>query len=206
MNTSATNANPPTTPTAPMSPEDVHAHYAWIHGHWAFFVLIQATIVTLTRLRKALERRDTATARRLFEQGATLMLGSAAAMRIAGDVNPDSYQKSVIPSMKTARPKFSGSDSSDHAEMIRCYQALTALLAATDSESRLAHLRFVAAVRVAWSAHQYVCGDHGGNDRPSTGSGYNTELSGVETLGKLGAHRVAVIAPVAKPSRCPFHQ
>lgn len=191
--------------TRPMTPEDIHAHHAWIHGHWAFFVLIQANIILLARLKKALERGDAATARRLFEQGATLMLGSAAAMRIAGDVNQASYQQSVIPSMKAARPKFSGSDGCDHAEMIRSYQALTPHLMAMEPGLRLAHLRFVAAVKAAWVAHQFVCGEHGGNDRPSTGSGTKTELTGVETLGKLGAHRVAMIAPGAKRSRCPFH-
>ena len=202
MNTSSNGNNPP---DGPKTPADVHAHDAWRHGHWAFFVLIQAAIITLTRLRKALDRGDTANARQLFEQGAILMLGSAVAMRIAGDVNPESYQKSVIPSMKAARPKFSGSDSSDHAEMIRCYHALTAPLAAMKSELRLAHLRFVSAVRVAWAAHQFVCGDHGGNERPSTGSGCKTEMTGVEMLEKLAAHRAAMITPEAKPSRCPFH-
>src|SRR5258708_2083907 len=172
----------------PSTPEDHHAHHAWIHGHWAFFVLIQAAIINLTRLKMALDRHDEAAARRLFEQTSTLMLGSAVAMRIAGDVNPDSYQKSVIPSMKAARPKFSGSDSSDHSELIRRYQALTSSLAGLALELRLAHLRFVDAVGVTWAAHQFVCGDHGGNARPSTGSGCKTELSGVETLEKLATH------------------
>lgn len=189
----------------PSTPEDLHAHYAWIHGHWAFFVLIQAAIISLTRLKFALESHDAVQARRLFEQAATLMLGSAVAMRIAGDVNPDSYQKSVIPSMKAARPKFSGSDSSDHAELIRCYQSLTVQLTLLDTELTLAYLRFVAAVRTAKDAHKYVCGDHEGNDRPSTGSGGNTELSGVETLEKLGSHRLAMLTPGSTPSRCPFH-
>lgn len=192
-------------PKQPSTPEDLHAHHAWIHGHWAFFVLIQAAIINLTRLKFALDRHDSAKARRLFEQTSALMLGSAVAMRIAGDVNPDSYQKSVIPSMKAARPKFSGSDSSDHAELIRCYQALTAPLTLLDTEMTLAYLRFVAAVRTAKEAHKYVCADHGGNDRASTGSGGKTELSGVETLEKLGSHRIAMLTPGSSPSRCPFH-
>src|SRR5437762_1084310 len=95
-------------PQQPNTPEDLHAHHAWIRGHWAFFVLIQAAIINLTRLKLALDRHDAQAATRLFEQSSTLMLGSAVAMRIAGDVNPASYQKSVIPSMKAARPKFSG--------------------------------------------------------------------------------------------------
>lgn len=192
-------------PQQPATPEDHHAHHAWIHGHWAFFILIQAATITLTRLKLALNERDVAKAKRLFEQTSTLMLGSAVAMRVAGDVNPDSYQKSVIPSMKAARPKFSGSDSSDHAELIRCYQALTAPLTRLDTELTAAYLRFVAAVRTAKEGHKYVCGDHGGNDRPSTGSGCKTELSGVETLEKLGSHRLALVTPGSKPSRCPFH-
>lgn len=187
----------------PVTPEDLHAQHAWIHGHWTFFVLIQVAIINLMRLKSALDQRDAARARRLFEQTTTLMLGSAVAMRIAGDVNPVSYQQSVIPSMKAARPKFSGSDSSDHAELIRCYQALTQPLAEMDPTLRHSHLRFVNAVAVAWEAHQYVCGDHGGNARPSTGSGCKTELSGVETLGKLGSHRLAMITPGSKPSGCP---
>jgi len=189
----------------PTTPEDLHAQQVWIRGHWAFFVLIQAAIISLTRLKAALAHQDSAMARRLFEQTSTLMLGSAVAMRLAADVNPDTYQKSVIPSMKAARPKFSGSDSSDHAELIRCYQALTASLTALDVALQPAYHRFVAAVRTAKNAHQYVCGDHGGNERPSTGSGCKTELSGVETLDKLGEHRIAMITPGAKPSRCPFH-
>jgi len=192
-------------PQQPGTPEDLHAHHAWIHGHWAFFVLIQATVINLTRLKLALDKHDAANARRLFEQTSMLMLGSAVAMRMAGDVNPDSYAKSVIPSMKAARPKFSGSDSSDHAELIRCYQALTAPLTLLDTELTRAYLRFIAAVRTAKEAHKFVCGDHGGKDRPSTGSGCKTELSGVETLEKLGSHRIAMLTPGAKPSRCPFH-
>lgn len=192
-------------PQHPMTPEDLRAHHAWRHGHWAFFVFIQAAIINLTRLKFALDRHDAAKARRLFEQTSTLMLGSAVAMRIAGDVNPDSYQKSIMPSMKAARPKFTGSDSSDHAELIRCYHALTSLLAQLDTELRHSHLRFVNAVDVAWAAHRFVCGDHGGNERASTGSGCKTELSGVETLEKLGAHRLARLTPGAKPFGCPHH-
>jgi hypothetical protein len=189
----------------PSAPEDLHAHYAWIRGHWAFFVLIQAAIINLIRLKLALDRHDSAKAIRLFEQTSALMLGSAVAMRIAGDVNPKSYQESLIPSMKAARPKFSGSDSSDHAELIRCYQALTAPLALLDTKLTPAYLRFVASVRTAKEAHKYVCGEHGGNDRPSTGSGCRTELSGVETLEKLGIHREGMLTPGTGPSRCPFH-
>ena len=192
-------------PQQPATPEDLHAHHAWIRGHWAFFVLIQAAVINLTRLKQSLARHDAVKARHLFEQTSTLMLGSAVAMRLAGDVNTDSYQKSVIPSMKAARPKFSGSDSSDHAELIRCYQILTAPLTLLDTELTLAYLRFVAAVRTAKEAHKFVCGDHGGNDRPSTGSGGKTELSGVETLEKLGSHRLTMITPGSKPARCPFH-
>lgn len=191
-------------PQHPSTPEDLHAHYAWKHGHWAFFVLIQASIICLTRLKFALESRDADNARRLFEQTATLMLGSAVAMRIAGDVNPESYKTSVIPSMLAARAKFSGSDSSDHAELIRCYKSLTASLMVLDAKLTLAHLRFVAAVRSAKEAHKFVCAEHGGNERPPISVNPDAEQNGVTTIEKLTNCRIKDITP-ATPARCPFH-
>ena len=187
--------------------DDALAHRTWIRGHWSFFVFIQTAIVALTRLKDALAMGEKADAERSFNQATLLMLGSAAAMRMAGDVNRESYQQAVIPSMKARREKFSGTDSSDHAELIRAYQALTAPLADLPQSLTLAHQRFVAAVRTAKAAHKYVCADHGGNERTSTGSGSKTELTGVETLEKLGNHRIAMVSPDPAKSapRCPFH-
>ncbi len=52
----------------------------WRRGHHVFFVLITLVIISLTRLRRALERKDWIKAERYFGQGTAFMNGAAVAI------------------------------------------------------------------------------------------------------------------------------
>src|SRR6185503_20122373 len=97
---------------------DSHALKMWREGHYLFFVLIELATIELRRFINATAVRDFVAAIRHLGRASTLLLGSAAAMRIAADVNQDSYANAVVPAMKAAHPKFSGSDSADHTELV----------------------------------------------------------------------------------------
>lgn len=187
---------------------DAHALRMWREGHWAFFVLIQATIIELGRFLKAADSRDYVAANRHLDRASTLMLGSGAAMRVAGDVNQDSYADTVVSSMKKANPKFSGSNSPDHEALIEIYKQIEKIAGDLPVEVLPAYNRFLSSVRTAIGAHVHVCAFHRGEQRPSTGSGSATKLSGVETLKRLGAHWLKLLTGKqgAAVHKCPFHQ
>jgi hypothetical protein len=186
---------------------DAHALRMWREGHYTFFVLILMSIVELRRFLKAVAAGDHAAANRHLDRASTLMLGSGAAMRVAGDVNHNSYADAVVPSMKKANPKFSGSDSPDHGALIDTYKEIEKVAGNLPVEVQPAYNRFLSSVRTAIGAHVYVCAFHRGEDRPSTGSGSATKLSGVETLKRIGAHWLKLLTSRkgAGGNKCPFH-
>lgn len=186
---------------------DLHALRMWREGHQTFFLLIQMTIFELRSFLKAMALPDHALARHHLERASTLMLGSGAAMRIAGDVNQDSYANTVITSMKKANPKFSGSDSPDHKELVRTYKDIERLAGNLPVELQAAYARFLSAVRTAIDAHVFVCAFHRGEERPSTGSGSATKLSGVETLKRIGGHWLKLLTGRTSKgeNKCPFN-
>jgi hypothetical protein len=186
---------------------DIHALRMWREGHHVFFVLIQAAIIELRGFLKAMTASDHVGATRHLDRASTLMLGSGAAMRIAGDVNQNSYADTVVSSMKKANPKFSGSDSPDHEELIETYKEIEEIVEYLPVEVKPAYNRFLSAVRTAIGAHVFVCAFHRGEERPSTGSGGSTKLSGVETLKRLGAHWLKLLTrhKGSGGKKCPFH-
>src|SRR5204862_471760 len=71
----------------------------WRVGHHVFFALIQSLVVTFHWFSSAIAAADLDAAQAALELAATLMWGSAAAFRFAGDFPPEEYDEVVRPSM-----------------------------------------------------------------------------------------------------------
>ena len=185
---------------------DVRALRTWREGHHVFFLFIQMTTIELRRFLKAEAIRDYASANRHLELASLLMLGSSAAMRVAGDVDQRTYSTTVVASMIQRNPKFSGSDSPDHHELVETFRVVKSVAEHLPNQIRPSYIRFLSSVRTAVDAHVFVCAFHRGEERSSTGSGNGTKLSGVETLKRLGQYWFKLLTPMppGNTQRCPF--
>ncbi len=182
---------------------DAHALRMWREGHHVFFLLIIAATIELRRFIRAAGSKDSSAATRHLDRACTLMIGSGAAMTIAGDIHRESYESAVVPAMKAANPKFSGSDSEDHAGLVETYKAIGPLVLGMPPAIKDAHNRFLSAVYTAICAHTFVCSHQGGDGRASTGSGSGTKLTGVETLKRIGARWMRLLG-MKRPNECPM--
>jgi hypothetical protein len=173
--------------TAIVEPLDSEALKMWRQGHQLFFVLIQAATLELQLFINCTNNQDLDAAKRHLNRASMVMLGSAASMRIAGDVDQNSYQQIVVPAMLAAHPKFTGSISPDHGILVERYKAIGARKD-LPVELHGAYDRFLLSVSTALAAHTSVCAFHRGGQRSSTGSGSSTKLTGIETLRRIGAY------------------
>jgi hypothetical protein len=177
---------------------DAHALRTWREGHHTFFLMVQGIILNLEGFKRALANQNFPVATHCLDRAATILLGSGAAMRIAGDVDQNSYANAVVPAMLRAHAKFSGSDSHDHEILIKIYRKISALPSPLPPDVQRAYNRFMGAVSAAVGAHVYVCRYHGGAERTSTGSGSSTKVAGIETLSRIGAHWLGLLKKFRK--------
>ena len=139
--------------------EPVDALMRWRIGHHAFFIVIQALMVTHLHLSSALRQRDHEAAELALERSTRLWEGTAAAFRYAADFSPQAYEDIVRPSMSPPFLKdgFSGFFSSDHVGMIRILKGLRPALQQLPPALSAAHERYLRALDIAYEAHAHVC-------------------------------------------------
>jgi hypothetical protein len=188
---------------APLDP-----HTRWRTGHHVFFVVIQVLIVALTCLEEALGAGDLARAAAALDLATTVMHGSGAALRFAGDFAPDEYERVIRPSMSPPHVSegFSGILSLDHKYMIATLRRLQPLFAALPGPLQAHHQRYVAAVAHAYEAHTCVCERFQGDVKPSLRMAAAADKSAVEVLDRLKENRLQIVAPPQTAGEAPRAQ
>jgi ubiquinone/menaquinone biosynthesis C-methylase UbiE len=139
----------------------------WRRAHHAFFVLIQALILTHRGVERALEAGDTHRATEGLRQSADLLWAATAAMRLAGDMSPEAYAE-VRRSMEppAVPPSFSGLYSADHIVMLQALKRMKPLLEHPPHALEPALRAYRRAADAAYQSHAWVCQQFVG-DAPS---------------------------------------
>lgn len=144
--------------TAPSEPL-IDALHRWKIGHHVFFVLIQALLLSHTRLAVALDQKDGPAAREAFSISTKLWWGTAAAFRYTADFPATDCQNLLRPS--TSPPFlmewFSSFFSSDHAYLIRALKLLQPSLRALPPEFSQDHRWYLQALDATYEAHACGC-------------------------------------------------
>ncbi len=141
---------------APLAEADLLGR--WRRAHHAFFVLIQALILTHRAIERALSGGDEPGAAEGLRRAADLLWGATAAMRLAGDMSPEEYaviRRSMEPPAMSAG--FSGLHSADHAVLLQALKRLKPLLEAGPPRLRAPLLGYQRAVDAAYRSHAWVC-------------------------------------------------
>jgi hypothetical protein len=149
----------------------------WKVVHRAFFVIINFILIGLTQLETALTADRPAEVRAVLLRLETLLLGSAVALRLAGDLPVGDYGPKIRDDMVAFDPDFTGSFSADHAHMIR----RIAIFARMPAYARGEHGRVLSALDTVYRCHAGVCESFVGA-KPSLAQGSGDEQSGVDRL------------------------
>ena len=161
----------------------VHHPYAgdalvrWKVVHRAFFVIIDFILIGLTQLETALTADRPAEVRAALLRLETLLLGSAVALRLAGDLPAGEYGPRIRDDMVAFDPDFTGSFSADHARMIK----RIAILARMPAHARDEYGRVLSALDAVYRSHAGVCESFVGT-RSSLAQGDGAAQSGVDRL------------------------
>ena len=169
-------------PPAPAQSQPPHPYRGdalarWKVVHRAFFVIIDFILIGLTRLEMALVADRPAEVRLALLRLETLLLGSAVALRLAGDFPGTEYGPKVRDDMAAFDPEFSGSFSADHARMIKRIAVLSRVPPYAADE----HGRVLSALDAVYRNHAWVCESFVGA-KPSLAQGDGTQQSGVDLL------------------------
>lgn len=179
------------------------AYAIWREFHWAFFLNIQALILSLGRFELQLERGRLQDAEQELDAASGLLVSSAASMELAASFTKDVYESTIRVSM--TRPAvesddFSGLMSWEHAVLVGVWRRLKSAFADLPEELAVAHSGFVAAYRHLATSHTGVCARFVGID---AGSLRFDDRNAVDTLRRFERGRLGLIDPQGKG--CPFH-
>jgi hypothetical protein len=181
----------------PCGHAEVHPLRRWRITQHIFLTLIQNMIVAMNCFGDAIRKGDLQAARREMQLATTQMLGAASALHIAKDLQPETYEDLVRPSMMPPHVEagFSGLQSIDHWYFVKQLQALKPVFANLDVSIQEQLRHFLQAFDRVYQAHIFVCARFKGNVVPSMRMNANTKLAGTETLERLRKARLKSIRP-----------
>ncbi|MEU8795829.1 hypothetical protein [Streptomyces sp. NPDC048643] len=170
----------------------------WRLGHQVFFALIQALIVSVGCLEECLrdDPDDVDSACRLLEDATTLMIGSGASLRYAGDFTRTHYADSVRPAMMPPHinAKFSGLQLRDHRILLKLLHRVKPLVVSPAPAVDKSYRLLLDAMSTAYDAHISVCSRFGG-DRESSLRTPGSAVPAVEVLQRFRDRRLGSATP-----------
>jgi hypothetical protein len=169
----------------------------WRLGHHVFFALIQSLIITFNCFANSLNANDLGAAETALALATSLLWGSAAALRFAGDFPPDDYENIIRPSMSPPNVDagFSGLLFLDHRHMVQLLSRLKPRFRSLSPCFRLQQKRFIQSIEAAYSSHIYVCARFKGDQAPSLRMNAETGGTAVDVIEHLKQARLGLVQP-----------
>jgi len=148
---------------------DGRSLHRWRVGHQLFSVTDQMLIMTITRLKAALDSQDWDRAVECFGQATLLFEASAAALKYTGDMPAGVYEAEVVTDMQRYAPnRMSGLNMKDHQAVVASVRGLqfAKLRDGWPARVRVAHNGFASALATALENHVHAC-THNAGKRPA---------------------------------------
>jgi hypothetical protein len=180
---------------------DGRSLHRWRVGHQLFSVIDQLLVMTLTRLKAALDAKDWNQAVESFDRATMLLEASAAALKYTGDMPAGVYEAEVVTDMQRYGPnRMSGLNMKDHQAVVAAVRGLqlAKLRAGWPAWVRVAHNGFASALATALQNHVHACTHNAGKRPPiSHPDGQIAE----DTLTAMNTKRMADGGCPRKPTR-----
>jgi hypothetical protein len=171
----------------------------WIIGHRVFMALLQALILALHDLKRAVGAGREAEAVAAFDLSAIMLVGSACAFRFATDFSRAEYVEQVRPAMMppVAVPGLSGALSHDHAFLMQVLATLRHDFMRLDGPRlQAAALRFRKAFEQMFDDHTLVCERCVGDRQPSLLTQMaNSDTPAIDDLNRVRERRMQMLPP-----------
>ncbi|MGB0679457.1 MAG: hypothetical protein ACPGUV_07345, partial [Polyangiales bacterium] len=185
---------------APMpTTADVDPMLRWRRGHFMFFALIQALIVTHHWLVLSLRQHRMQSAREALELATDLWWASAAAFRFASDFSGEAYAEVIRPSMSPpfVREGFSGLLFADHSYLLRQLRQTRPLIERLPAPLHAQHRQYMWGLNAMYESHAYVCERFVGDEASLRGGDKKDALGAVSVI--RGALRKRTLMSVGGP-------
>ncbi|WGF87877.1 siderophore biosynthesis protein [Marinivivus vitaminiproducens] len=182
----------------PPSPEAI-----WREFHWAFFINVQALIISLKRFKYFLDKGLIEEAEDDLSTAANLLIASAASMDLAASFSREVYETTIRTSMMPPAVRsdgFSGLMSWEHGVLVNLWRELRPQFGNLPDELAPTHAAFVHAYRHLAESHTSVCARFVGD---SSGSLRFSDRDAIETLRRYGRGRMSLIDPQETVKGCP---
>jgi hypothetical protein len=136
----------------------VDSHARWRNGHVLFVGLIDAAIYFHLKALEAIAAKDNVATNFALRDASCIFHGSAAALRLAGDLAPKHYddiRKLMEPPNLPAG--FSGLWNIDHRQLLKLVKQLGTAIQTMYPAIASAHEEYLLSINAAYAAHRYVC-------------------------------------------------
>lgn len=147
---------------------DGRSLHRWRVGHQLFSVIDQFLVMTMARLKKALDTENWDQAVEYFSRATMLLEASAAALKFTGDMPNGTYESEVVTDMQRYAPnRMSGLNMKDHKAVVAAIRGLqlAKLRNRWPVRVRMAHDGFAGALATALENHVHSC-THNAGKRP----------------------------------------
>jgi hypothetical protein len=136
----------------------VNSRERWYRGHVVFVGLINSAIYFHEKALKAIAEKDDVATNFALRDASCIFQGSAAALRLAGDLTPEQYddiRKLMTP--PNLPEGFSGTWNVDHRQLLKLVKQLGTAIPVTHPGIASAREQYLLSINTAYSAHRYVC-------------------------------------------------
>jgi hypothetical protein len=165
---------------APMLPQSFER---WRNGHVLFVGLIDGAIYFHHKAINAIRERDDAAANLALRDLSCIFHGSAAALRLAGDVTPAEYDEIRVYMGPPNLPGgFSGLWNADHSFLLQLIKQLGSAIRLAHPSIAAAREEYLLSINAAYAAHRYVCQKAVGQAASLATQSAAVEQPGHETL------------------------
>jgi hypothetical protein len=130
----------------------------WRNGHVVFVGLIASAIYFHLKVIEAIAARDNVAANFALRDASCIFHGSAAALRLAGDLTPEQYDDiRELMAPPNLSEGFSGTWNTDHRHLLKLVKQLGAAIQITHPAIASAREEYLLSINAAYGAHRYVC-------------------------------------------------